>query len=88
MPTVVVPSASAGAMARQLASSHSAISRGVPSTSTVPERSARAVSASPTTISASPRNPVATVTARQGNAGSSRTHVDATVRRTRATGHR
>ena len=63
MPTVVVPSASAGAMARQLASSHSAISRGVPSTSTVPERSARAVSASPTTISASPRKPVATVTA-------------------------
>ena len=48
MPTVVVPAASDGATARQLASSHSAISRGVPSTSTVPDPSARAVSASPT----------------------------------------
>ena len=86
MPTVVVPSASAGAMARQLASSHRAISRGVPSTSTVPERSARAVSASPTTISASPRKPVATVTARQANArlGAGPTVAAAT----RRTGHR
>jgi hypothetical protein len=74
MPTVVVPGASAEAMARQLASSQSAISRGVPSTSTVPERRARAVSASPTTISASARRPVATVTARQGNAATPRCH--------------
>ena len=84
-----MPSVSAGAMARQLASSHSAMSRGVPSTSTVPERSARAVSASPTTMSASPRKPVATVTASEGNAHVARTHVRA--RRTAGparTGHR
>ena len=36
IPTVVVPSASDGAIARQHASSHRASSRGVPSTSTVP----------------------------------------------------
>src|SRR5215217_78980 len=56
-------------MARQLASSHSAIRRGVPRTSTVPERMARAVSWSATTISASPRKPVATVTAGNANGG-------------------
>ena len=42
----------------------------MPSTSTVPERSARAVSASPTTISASPRRPVDTVTAGHANGAS------------------
>src|SRR3954452_19941644 len=62
MPTVVEPSASAASTALQLASSQRAITRGVPSTSTVPEPRARAVSASPTTISASPRRPVAIAT--------------------------
>ena len=61
-------------MARQQASSHSAITRGVPSTSTVPEPRARAVSASPTVIVASPRCPVATVTARHANAHQGRGH--------------
>ena len=68
MPTVVDPGGSSPAMARQLASSHRAMSRGVPRTGTVPDPRAIAVSASVTTSFASPRNPVATLTTSQAMA--------------------
>ena len=67
MPTVVHPASSALATAATAASSHSAINRGLPSTSTSPDPSARAVSASETVILASPRRPVRRFTGHQAN---------------------
>ncbi len=48
VPTLVWPSSSAGASAAQVAASHQASSRGVPSTGRLPDPSASAVSSWPT----------------------------------------
>ncbi len=62
MPTVVAPSSRRVPSALHVASSQSATTRGVPSTSTQPEPSASAVSDVPTIIFASPRSPVSMFT--------------------------